>query len=160
VHSVTGDHYAGQWVAQEFQRAGVSYQNWDRDKTAAYLELEPFLAQGRVDVLDDEEQVRELRFLEKHVRVGGKPVRVDHPKGAHDDKANALALCVAKLAPTLSPAVDLSVVPPLELASRLGWTLAPGPVDATGGDGPRRREPFWAERGSGRFWRREVAPVA
>ncbi len=153
VGTVTGDHYAGQWVAQEFQQAGLGYDNWGRDKSAAYLELEPFLAQGRVDVIDDEAQVRELRMLEKHLRVGGKPVRVDHPKGAHDDKANALALCVAKLAPTLSPAVDVSVVPVVAPTVRPGLRLGQGDQ---ADDLPTGRAPFWGDRGRARFWGRGV----
>jgi hypothetical protein len=156
VHTVTGDHYAGQWVAQEFQQVGVSYQNWERDKTAAYLELEPFLAQGRVELLDDEEQIRELRLLEKHARIGGKPVRVDHPRGAHDDKANALALCVAKLAPTLAPAVDLSSDLPRDTAQRQGMRLGAAPLD----EHDRARGAFWRERGTSRFWRPEFEEVA
>jgi len=143
-------------VAQEFQKAGLGYDNWAKDKSAAYLELEPFLAQGRVEVIDDEAQVRELRMLEKHLRVGGKPVRVDHPKGAHDDRANALALCVAKLAPTLSPAVDASLAPRIDAVERPGLRLGQG-IEADAERATRRHGPFWHGRGSAHFWGRRTA---
>lgn len=157
IASVTGDKYAAQWVSQEFQRVGVSYTPYDGDKSSAYLAFEPFMTSGRVEVIDDAEQVRELTLLEKHLRVGGKPPRIDHPKGSHDDLANTLALCVATLAPNLSPAVDVSVAPPTELVTRPGMRLGQAPdledPDRTG----RTPTRFWSERGRARFWRQEVA---
>jgi len=91
---VVGDRYAAGWVRERFADAGLRYREADLDKSAAYLELEPLLAQGRLRLLDAPPLVRELRRLERRPQVGGK-VRVDHPRGAHDDYANALALAVA-----------------------------------------------------------------
>jgi hypothetical protein len=39
---------------------------------------------------------RELRNLERRPRPGGK-TQVDHPRGGHDDHANALALAAATI---------------------------------------------------------------
>ncbi len=91
---VVGDRYAAGWVRERFADAALRYREADLDKSAAYLELEPLLAQGRLRLLDAPPLVRELRRLERRPQVGGK-VRVDHPRGAHDDYANALALAVA-----------------------------------------------------------------
>ncbi len=91
---VIGDRYAGQWVAQEFERAGVAYRVTEQDKSRAYLEAEPLFAQGRIDLLDHERLVRELRLLERRHRVGGRAL-VDHPRGGHDDYANAVCLAAA-----------------------------------------------------------------
>lgn len=94
LHEITGDRYAGQWVRQAFQQAGVTYREAPMDKARAYLEVEPLFAQGRITILDHPALVRELKILERRPRVGGRTL-VDHPHGGHDDHANALALAAA-----------------------------------------------------------------
>ena len=93
--SVIGDRYAGAWVREAFQREGIRYQEAGLTKAEAYLEIEPLLAQGRIEILDHPQLARELRLLERRPRSGGKTI-VDHPRGGHDDHANALALAAAK----------------------------------------------------------------
>jgi hypothetical protein len=95
VTEVAGDRYAGAWVRQAFQEAGLAYREAEMDKARAYLEAEPFFAQGRVGVLDHPTLVRELKTLERRPRAGGRTL-VDHPRGGHDDHANALCLAVAR----------------------------------------------------------------
>jgi hypothetical protein len=56
--------------------------------------LESLFAQGRIAILDNPVLVRELKLLERRPQAGGR-TRVDHPSGAHDDHANALALAAA-----------------------------------------------------------------
>lgn len=90
---VVGDRYAGEWVRQAFQGAGITFREAPVDKSRAYLELEPLLAQGRVELLDHPRLLRELKTLERRPRVGGRTI-VDHPHGGHDDHSNALALAV------------------------------------------------------------------
>lgn len=97
LREITGDKYAGAWVRQEFQRAGVTYRESDYDRSRAYAECEPLFAQGRVELLDHPQQTREFRLLEKTLRPGGG-ARIDHPRGQHDDFANVAALAIAKLA--------------------------------------------------------------
>lgn len=103
VFTVAGDRYAAGWVRERFRASGVTYAEATRrkdgepvalDKSAAYLECEPFFAQGRIELLDHPQLLRELKLLERRPRVGGKTL-VDHPHGAHDDHANALALAAA-----------------------------------------------------------------
>ena len=91
---VTGDRYAGDWVRQAFRAAGVLYREAELDKSAAYGEVAPLFAQGRVALLDHPELAREFKMLERRPRPGGKIV-VDHPHGRHDDHANAFALAAA-----------------------------------------------------------------
>lgn len=105
---VKGDHYAGQWPEQEFRKVGISYRASELDKSKAYRELEPVLAQGRIELLDHPTLLRELRLLERRYKPGGKTPTVDHPKGGHDDCATALALGVAELAASLHPAVGFT----------------------------------------------------
>lgn len=88
---VVGDRYAAGWVRERFAEAGVRYREAEADKSAAYAELEPVFAQARVELLDHPHLARELRNLERRPLAGGK-IRIDHPRGGHDDFANALAL--------------------------------------------------------------------
>jgi len=91
VTRVTGDRYAGQWVPQAFSSVGVTYREAPIDKSAAFGELEPLFAEGRIDLLDHPQLVKELKCLERRFRTGGR-VLIDHPHGGHDDHAAALAL--------------------------------------------------------------------
>ena len=94
-HEVVGDRYAGQWVRQAFGDVGIRYRDVDRDRSAYYLDLEPLLSQGRVELLDHAQLARELKALERRARAGGKD-RVDHPRGGSDDYANALAVAAGE----------------------------------------------------------------
>ena len=88
---VTGDCYAGQWVPQAFAGVGITYREAPVDKSTAFAELEPLFAEGRIDLLDHPQLVKELKSLERRLRAGGR-VFVDHPHGGHDDHATAMAL--------------------------------------------------------------------
>ncbi len=90
---VLGDRYAGHWVRQAFEREGIAYVEAP-DKARGYLEVEPFFAQGRIDLVDHPTLLRELKTLERRPRAGGR-VMIDHPHGGHDDYANALALAAS-----------------------------------------------------------------
>jgi hypothetical protein len=111
LYRVVGDRYAGKWVAQEYQKVGIYYDPVEIDKSRAYQNLEPWLAQGRLELLDHPTMLRELRLLEKRHRAGGKPPLIDHPRGGHDDHANALALAVWELTRSMSPAVAVMFDP-------------------------------------------------
>ncbi len=91
VSFVTGDRYAAGWVRERFRAEGVYYRDTDMTKAEAYLESQPLFAQGRVDLLDQAQLIRELKLLESRPRAGGRTL-VDHPRGGHDDYANAVAL--------------------------------------------------------------------
>ena len=78
LHEVYGDRYAAGWVRERFQAEGVHYRDPEMDKSAAYLEAEPLFAQGRVELLDHAQLVRELKNLERRARAGGR-LLVDHP---------------------------------------------------------------------------------
>jgi hypothetical protein len=97
-----GDNYAAGWVRQAFQREGITWRVAEldqsrMDKSRAYLEVRPLFAQGRIELLDHPEMIRELKLLERRPRSGGKDA-VDHPRGGHDDHANSLAVAAAPLA--------------------------------------------------------------
>jgi hypothetical protein len=85
---VIGDHYAGEWVVEAFNKEGVRYQHSERNKSELYLETLPLFAQGCVDLLDYQRLTMELMQLERRTARSGKD-SVDHAPGRHDDHANA-----------------------------------------------------------------------
>jgi hypothetical protein len=91
--TVVGDRYAAAWVRERFQADGIRYRDPETDTAQAYLEVEPLFAQGRIELLDHPMLAREFKQLERRPRPGGRTI-VDHPRGGHDDHANALALAV------------------------------------------------------------------
>ncbi len=96
VRRLLSDKYAAGWVRQAVERAGLVYVVAPI-KSEAYLAAEPLFAAGRIEILDHEQQRRELVTLERRLRPGGRTV-VDHPRNLHDDYANVLALVAAELA--------------------------------------------------------------
>jgi hypothetical protein len=89
--SVVGDRYAAGWVRERFQAEGIRYRDPEADTAQVYLEVEPLFAQGRIELLDHPMLAREFKQLERRPRPGGRTL-IDHPRGGHDDYANALAL--------------------------------------------------------------------
>jgi hypothetical protein len=82
----------------------------EEEKAKAYLEVEPLILQGRIELLDHPQFIRELKMLERPARAGRRP-EITHPRGAHDDYANALALAAAKEATKRSSFFLVTSVP-------------------------------------------------
>jgi len=113
IAAVYADHYAADWVVQSFARHGITIIHAP-EKSVAYLELYPLLAQGRLDLLDHPIQARELALLERRQKPGGK-ISISHPSAGghkHDDHANALALAVLMATQNLNAGTV-----PLEMSS-------------------------------------------
>ena len=102
---VTGDKYAGDWVAQEFRKHGIAYTAAEKSKSQLYREAKPFFNEGRVEMPADTALIGQLGGLEERVRPGGRVPTVDHPPGGHDDRANAVCGVIAELAASMAPAV-------------------------------------------------------
>jgi hypothetical protein len=112
VTAISGDRYAAGWVREAFRRYGITYQDATvrgkdgapvyLDKSRAFLEIAPLFAQGLISILDNPRLEHELKSLERRTQAGGKD-RVDHPRGQHDDHANALALAAAKARASARP---------------------------------------------------------
>ena len=90
LRSVTGDNYAAEFVSRAFQSHGIKYRKSEKPASQLYLELLPRLQSGEIRLLDDEVLVDQIASLERITRSGGRD-KVDHPKGGHDDLANAVA---------------------------------------------------------------------
>ena len=87
--SVTGDRYAAEWVSTSFAQHGISYHAATKDKSALYVEALPQFTADRLELLDSQTLVTQLRLLERRSRSGGKGDMVDHPPRGKDDVANA-----------------------------------------------------------------------
>jgi hypothetical protein len=87
---ITGDNFGAEFVAQAFMNAGMPYMKCEKPKSILYAELLPRISSNEIELLDDEVLVAQLSGLERRTRAGGRDV-IDHPLGAHDDVANAVA---------------------------------------------------------------------
>jgi hypothetical protein len=92
--TVMGDAYGAQWVQESFGKAGCYYHVSDRPKSALYLDFLPIANSLGVRLLDHPKMVNQFASLERQTRRGSRD-SVDHPRGAHDDVANAVAGVVA-----------------------------------------------------------------
>jgi len=90
VSCVRGDHYSAEWSREAFRRRGIAYEWSELDKSALFLELLPIINSGAIELLDDDQLLRELRGLERCRGSSGRD-RVDHRPGDHDDRANVVA---------------------------------------------------------------------
>jgi hypothetical protein len=101
VHSVTGDHYAAEWCSAAWSSAGISYVPSALPKSQLYLEVVPLFTRGLVRLPEHPTLFRELRLLERQTHRGGRD-SVDHPRGQHDDFANALCGALRQLSDHLA----------------------------------------------------------
>jgi hypothetical protein len=89
ISTVTGDRYSAQWSVSTFRRFGLEYRASDLSASEIYLSAQPLFSQRVIELLDDRKLAGELRRLERRPRPGGKD-SVSHPRGSHDDRANAV----------------------------------------------------------------------
>jgi hypothetical protein len=92
INSVTGDRYAGEWVASTFRKYGIGYNTSPLVKSDLYLSLEARVNVGQVELPDSDTLQKQLLALERRRGRSGKD-SVDHPPRGHDDLANAAAGC-------------------------------------------------------------------
>jgi hypothetical protein len=100
-----GDRYGGEWVVEQFQKHSVHYEPTERTKSEFYLDILPLINSRAVALLEHEKMVRQLVSLERTQQRFGSRDRVDHPRGMHDDVANAVAgaIVLAHLDSGISP---------------------------------------------------------
>ncbi len=90
ISKVHGDRFAGEWPREQFRKRGIIYEVAEKPKNEIYLAFLPLLNSGIVELLDDKKLVAQLCQLERRVQRGGRE-SIDHPRGLHDDIANAVA---------------------------------------------------------------------
>jgi hypothetical protein len=89
VRTVTSGYYGAEWVAEFLGQSRRALRQEPASEAAIYLECVPLFTRGLVWPPDHSRLLRELRLLERHTHRSGKDT-VDHPKGGHDDHANAV----------------------------------------------------------------------
>ena len=104
IDTVTGDRYAGEWPREKFREHGIEYRTAGKTRSELYLELLPALTSARVTMPQNDRVFGQLINLERRTSRAGKDT-IDHPRGGHDDIANALAGAVAEAS---RPVVDES----------------------------------------------------
>jgi Terminase large subunit, ATPase domain len=87
---VIGDRFAGEWCRQPFHDAGIFYKLADRTKADLYRDALPIFNSRHVSLLDNRTLVGQLCSLERSTGPTGRD-KIEHPRGAHDDLANAAA---------------------------------------------------------------------
>jgi hypothetical protein len=87
VTRVVGDHFAGEWPAEDFAKHGIQYELSPAPKSTLYLSALPMLNSGRLEMPDNPRLIGQICNLERRTGRGGKD-RIDHPPGMHDDCAN------------------------------------------------------------------------
>ncbi|TET74485.1 MAG: hypothetical protein E3J56_02315 [Candidatus Aminicenantes bacterium] len=92
-----GDRYAGEWPRSAFDKRGIRYEISKLDKNDIYLHFQPLVAMRKVQLVDSEVLKNQLLCLERKTRQGGRDA-IEHPRGLHDDLANAIAGCAVMLA--------------------------------------------------------------
>jgi hypothetical protein len=90
ISRVEGDRYAGEWPREQFSKHGIHYEPSAKPKSSLYIDLLPLLNSARIDLLDNPRLIGQLCSLERRTARGGRD-SIDHPPGAHDDLANAVA---------------------------------------------------------------------
>jgi hypothetical protein len=90
ISSCRGDRYGGNWPAEQFLKAGISLEPAEKTKSDIYLDLVPLINSKAVRLLDNDRLTMQLVSLERSTKAGGRD-RIDHPRGLHDDIANAAA---------------------------------------------------------------------
>lgn len=97
VSCVVGDRYAGEWPRERFAAHGIRCEPSVKNKSELHSELRPLVNAKRIELLDLPRLTAQLVSLERRTARGGRAT-IDHPPGAHDDLANAVAGAIVEAA--------------------------------------------------------------
>ena len=91
IFKVVGDRYAGLFPRDVFSKHGVYYEVCKRSKSEIYTDFLPQLNSTTVTLPRSDRLIHQLVTLERTVGRGTGRENIDHPRGMHDDLANAVA---------------------------------------------------------------------
>jgi hypothetical protein len=128
IGSTVGDRYGGEWPRERFRVHGIEYRVGDKPKSDLYLNLLPLLNSRRIELLDHSRLVGQLCGLERKTSRAGKD-SIDHPPGAFDDVANAVA-GAASVALAALAVPELPIVSPWAICKQ--GVIGPDDYDAVG----------------------------
>tara|TARA_R110001592_G_scaffold44411_1_gene142956 strand:- start:1002 stop:2462 length:1461 start_codon:yes stop_codon:yes gene_type:complete len=90
ITTIFGDRYAADWPVQEYKKYGIVLKPSKLNRSELYLETLPALQTGGVQLPPDDRMVSQFCNLERRTGSSGRDT-IDHPRGGHDDRANAIA---------------------------------------------------------------------
>jgi hypothetical protein len=90
ISSALSDRYGGEWPVEQFRKYGITIEPAKKSKSEIYADFLPLVNSRGIALLDDSRMVNQIVGLERRVARGGKD-SIDHPRGGHDDIANAVA---------------------------------------------------------------------
>jgi hypothetical protein len=129
IDKTVGDRYSGQWCAQAFEKRGVKYEHSEQNRSQLYLELLPRVNARTIRLLDHPRAINQICMLERRT-TRGRGDMIDHPIGAHDDIANAIAgLCGLASAKRSSYDSSLDWVGGPGIDGDWGWVIPSPTVD-------------------------------
>ena len=94
LRSVIADQFGYAFLRELLSQRGIEMIQLpftSRSKPEIFLDLKLALSQGRIQLLDHSESLRELRMLESR-RTSGGNYSISAPRGQHDDYATVIAL--------------------------------------------------------------------
>jgi len=115
IREVQGDRVSLGFVLNEFAAVGIKFLPSTLTKSDIFAELLPLVNTGRVELLDSPALRNQLLSLERRAVRGGKD-SIDHPRGAHDDVANAAAGALVQI-------TGIGVERPRKVIARFGDLL-------------------------------------
>jgi hypothetical protein len=90
IREAIGDRVSLGFVLNEFAAAGITFTPATLTKSDLFAELLPLVNTQRAELLDNPTLRTQLLSLERRAIRGGRD-SIDHPRGTHDDIANAAA---------------------------------------------------------------------
>jgi len=90
INSTYGDRFGAEWTYGAFRKRGITYLQSELARSGLYLNLLPHITTKKLRLVDNARAVSQIANLERRTHRGTKDT-IDHPDGAHDDLANAIA---------------------------------------------------------------------
>jgi hypothetical protein len=100
INRCVGDKWALGFVANEFERNGITLNHADKPGSELYRQCLPIITSMRCRLLDHPRMISQFSNLERRALPGGNE-RIDHPRGQHDDVSMVTAGCLVALAQEL-----------------------------------------------------------
>jgi hypothetical protein len=89
VTDVGGDRWGGEFVREQFEQHGITYECSELPKSDLYRELMPLLNSRNVELLDHPRMAAQYVGLERKTNRGSGKDVIDHMPGQHDDLCNS-----------------------------------------------------------------------
>ena len=145
IRNVIGDQYSFSFLSELMRQREIGMEQLTfsaRSKPEIYFDLKNMLGQGKIQLPNHAEMIRELRALES-TRTSGGHYKICAPRGMHDDFATVLAILANK-----AKRSKRKVFMPEVLTIRIGAPSTPaGWRDPH--EGVDLKDPF---QGGERFW--------